>query len=273
MRILLIVLLLCATASRLGAQGGPPFFTDDPGTPGNRNWEINLGLAGTHTPGGGDYDVPNFDFNYGLGERMQLKYEIPISAATGEHNITRAGLGNSLAGIKIRPYEHRQPAAQASEDSVNFSIGTYPQVLVSNPTRSVQRGVAEPGPQYYLPLQATAKLGPVALNGEVGRWFGNRHVPSRIASGLIAGHVFSERLELFAEVYNLQDTERIGTEARQHSLTLDAGGRRALDANGHIRLLFMGGRSLRQTSRTNGEPDWIAYLGLQFQLQPKKEKR
>jgi len=29
------------------SQGGPPFITDDPGTPGNRHWEINLGWSST----------------------------------------------------------------------------------------------------------------------------------------------------------------------------------------------------------------------------------
>ena len=29
----------------LFAQGGPPLLTDDPGTPGKNNWEINLGYT------------------------------------------------------------------------------------------------------------------------------------------------------------------------------------------------------------------------------------
>ena len=32
--------------SLLHAQGGPPFITDDPGTPGNQHWEVNLGWIG-----------------------------------------------------------------------------------------------------------------------------------------------------------------------------------------------------------------------------------
>ena len=33
------------------AQGGPPFITDDPGTPGNHHWEINFGWIANHNPG------------------------------------------------------------------------------------------------------------------------------------------------------------------------------------------------------------------------------
>jgi len=30
--------------------GGPPYYTNDPGTPGNLNWEINLGYMPDLTP-------------------------------------------------------------------------------------------------------------------------------------------------------------------------------------------------------------------------------
>ena len=39
-----LALLLLAPLS-LFAQGGPPLLTDDPGTPGRNNWEINLGYT------------------------------------------------------------------------------------------------------------------------------------------------------------------------------------------------------------------------------------
>ena len=61
------------------AQGGPPFRTDDPETPGNRHWEINFGWIGDRNPASGAYQVPVFDINYGLGDRIQLKYELPIA--------------------------------------------------------------------------------------------------------------------------------------------------------------------------------------------------
>src|SRR5271154_4529864 len=92
------------------AQGGPPFRTDDPETPGNQHWEINFGWIGDRNPADGDYQVPDFDINYGLGDRIQLKYELPIAieeirppAATGgapaQAGYVIAGLGESLLGI------------------------------------------------------------------------------------------------------------------------------------------------------------------------------
>ena len=270
-RLLQFLLLLVPVlgASQAHAQGGPPFITDDPDTPGDRHLEVNIGWIANHNPANASSQVPDFDFNYGVGDRLQLKYEVPIAAATDQNNTTRAGLGESLLGFKWRPYEHHRAGEPKSDENMNFSLGTYPQASINNPTSTVRRGIVEPGPQYYLPLEFTAKLGPVDLNGEVGRWFGNRNVPSRWGRGLIAGHEFSERLELYGEIYDLQDANSIGGAPKQRAFTLDVGGRQTLDRAGHLRLLFMGGRAIQAVTRQNSEPNWIAYVGVQILLGPK----
>ena len=268
---LTLLLTLAAGASLAKAQGGPPFITDDPGTPGNKHWEINLGWIGNHNPGASSYQLPDFDINYGLGDRIQLKYELPIAAATDENNTTRAGLGQSLLGIKWRPYEHHTAGEPKSDENMNFSLGTYPQASINNPTSSVRRGVVEPGPQYYLPMEAAAKVGPINFNGEIGRWIGNRNVPSRWGRGLIAGHEINDRLELYGEIYDLQDINSIGGASKQRALTLDVGGRQSLNHAGTLRLLFMGGRGIQAVSRKDSEPNWIAYVGVQILLGPKEK--
>lgn len=250
------------------AQGGPPFITDDPGTPGNRHWEINFGWIADHNPGAAYYELPDIDMNYGWGDRIQLKYELPVAAATDQNNTTRVGLGESLLGIKWRPYEHHHDGEPKSDENMDFSVGTYPQASINNPTSAVRRGIVENGPQYYLPVEATAKLGPIDFNGEVGRWFGNKLNPSRWGRGLIAGHEFSDRFELYSEIYDLQDANRIGSIPKQRELTLDVGGRQTLDRRGHLRLLFMGGRGIQAVTRQNSEPNWIAYVGVQILLGP-----
>jgi hypothetical protein len=263
----LFALALAAPLAR--AQGGPPFITDDPGTPGNKQWEINLGWIGDHNPGHASYQLPNIDINYGWGDRVQLKYELPLAAATDQNNATRAALGESLLGVKWRPYEHHRAGEPSSDENMDFSLGFYPQASINNPTSAVRRGVVKPGPQYYLPVEFTTKLGPVDFDGELGRWIGNRNAPSRWGRGLIAGHEFSERFELYAEIYDLQDVNRIGGAPRQRELTVDLGGRQTLDRAGHLRLLFMGGRTIQAVTRQNSEPDWIAYVGVQILLGPK----
>src|SRR3954464_8962280 len=74
------------------AQGGPPLLTADPGTPGNRHWEVNLAVTVEHTPGASLYEAPLVDANYGLGERIQLKLEMLLLIESS--SATRTGLGN-----------------------------------------------------------------------------------------------------------------------------------------------------------------------------------
>src|SRR5271170_7172551 len=154
-----LVFILTAFCSHAHAQGGPPFRTDDPETPGNKHWEINFGWIGDRNPATGAYQVPDFDINYGLGNRIQLKYEIPIAieeirvspgmngAPPVPDETVVAGLGESLLGVKWRFYQHhpgdpwvgRSPSlvnkvSGAEEPVVDFSVGTYPQLWLNNPT-------------------------------------------------------------------------------------------------------------------------------------------
>ncbi len=50
LHLFLLLAPVLAAASLACAQGGPPFITDDPGMPGNRHWEINLGWIADHNP-------------------------------------------------------------------------------------------------------------------------------------------------------------------------------------------------------------------------------
>ena len=62
---------------RTRADAGPPFLSNDPGTPGNANWEINIAATQTTLHGLSVWQLPQLDVNYGLGERIQLTAEIP----------------------------------------------------------------------------------------------------------------------------------------------------------------------------------------------------
>lgn len=268
----LFLALLLLSVRLLHAQAGPPFLNDDPDTPGNRHWEINYGFTANHNPGASYYQTPDFDLNYGWGDRIQLKYELPISEATIGNNTTVGGLGESLLGVKWRYYEHRRAGSAPDDDkAVNFSAGTYPQLSLNNPTSAVRRGVVQyPGPNFLLPLEASARIGWLRLDGQVGYWFGNAHTPQDWIRGLVAGHEFTEKTELYAEIYDEQDANRIDGVPKQRETVLDAGGRHAIDKNNSLLLLFMGGRSFQKVTAANGQPNWVAYVGLQMLLGPKE---
>ena len=84
------------------AQGGPPFLTNDPGTPGNANWEINLAAAQAITRAAGSYQTPQIDLNYGLGDRIQLTYEIPYVVQKSDGEPSQSGWSNGYPGVKWR---------------------------------------------------------------------------------------------------------------------------------------------------------------------------
>ena len=68
-------------------QGGPPLITDDPGTPGPGKWEIQFSFAHERSQNERVYEAPLLDINYGVGERIQLKYEVTyltVDAGSGE---------------------------------------------------------------------------------------------------------------------------------------------------------------------------------------------
>jgi len=71
-----IWLLWLIHPSAVEAQGGPPYFTNDPATPGPFRWEINLGYIPEVSPVESEATMPDVDLNFGLGDRIQLTFEV-----------------------------------------------------------------------------------------------------------------------------------------------------------------------------------------------------
>jgi hypothetical protein len=143
-----IVFSLCAIALTLHiagsahAQAGPPFLTNDPGTPGNANWEINLGSMQTISRGVSSYEVPQIDLNFGLGDRIQLTYEVPYVLQSSGGQPVQSGWSNGYPGLKWRFLD---------EGEDGWQMSTFPQVETGASMRARQKGIAAPGPRYLLP--------------------------------------------------------------------------------------------------------------------------
>src|SRR5438270_11046679 len=97
-RRLAMICLMLFVADSVYGQGGPPMITDDPGTPGNGKWEIETAFTFLRTPERKTFEGPVLDFNYGWGERIQLKYEVgwdwadrPFCAGCGGKTALRRG--------------------------------------------------------------------------------------------------------------------------------------------------------------------------------------
>jgi hypothetical protein len=243
----LAVLPLWLAPGAARAQGGPPFLTNDPGTPGDAHWEINLAAAQTLTHGIDSYQLPQFDLNYGVGERVQLTYEVPYVIDTTPGGPRHSGWSNAYPGVKWRFLDQ-------GEDG--WQLSTFPQIETGAALSAQQRGIASPGPRLLLPFEAAKKVGPIDLDVEAGYYFPKQGLKERLI-GLVAGHAFSERFELDAELY---DDRAIGGAPRY--TLLDFGGRYQLTRG--INALFMAGRSVTGTGGAG--PTFTGYFGIQILL-------
>jgi hypothetical protein len=101
--------------------------------------------------------------------------------------------------------------------------------------------------------------------GEVGYWFtskaGPDPVPNSWIRGLLVGHEFKSKTELYLDLHDELDVQ--GPERQS---TLGVGGRQPIGMHGKMLFLGMVGRAIGVQTPTNGQPSWIAYFGVQLQL-------
>src|SRR5205085_5880853 len=122
---------------------------EDTDTPGDRTWEINLGMEAEWAGGEHTIEAPVADINYGIGERLQLTYEVPYAwpqDGDDEDGSGAHGVGDSTFGLKYRFYDNEERG---------FSMALYPQLRLHTPgaNREVSQGDA-----LSLPLIVTSEF-------------------------------------------------------------------------------------------------------------------
>jgi hypothetical protein len=150
---LLAAFAVCALgAGTARGQGGPPMITDDPGTPGDKKWEINLALAFDHRPGETAADFPAIDLNYGVGEHIQLTLQTaPVLLKREGHGLI-GGLGGTEAAVKWRFLDQQQ-------NGDGFDMSMFPRVIFNIVHSSPRRGLSDPGTRFQIPFQMAKTFG------------------------------------------------------------------------------------------------------------------
>jgi hypothetical protein len=194
---LLISFVVFFVASSAHAQGGPPLITDDPDTPGPGYWEINIPMILESSAEGRHFDAPLADVNYGIGTRIQLKFEIPWVTVDPPEQSARTGIGNSNSGVKWR-FLGGEPAL------LSWSI--YPQFEVNTSESSAAKGLVERHAQFFFPTEFTVQKGRFEINGEVGRMF-VRDGKDGWSAGVTTEIEISSRFELLGELHAQKDGE------------------------------------------------------------------
>jgi hypothetical protein len=238
--------LIVASSLGLGAvaahaDGGPPLLTDDPGTPGDGHWEINLAWTTERSADARHDEMPLADINYGVGDRVQLKFEMPWVGETGRGD---NGFGNALAGVKWRFLDQGEGGWQVS---------MYPQAELLPPGLH-HAPSAESGVGWLLPIEVQRDFGAFDAGFEVGRTL------ARSGDGWIAGvdvgRKVSDRWELLAELHD--ETSK----GEGHALAFNVGTRATLSE--HFTLLASVGSDIENTMEPRDR--WLSYLGLQLNL-------
>lgn len=265
LRPILPLIFLLSAGLPAFAQGGPPFYTNDPGTPGHLNWEINVGympfLYGDHSVS----HVPDLDINFGVGERIQLTYEnawlrvrdssssASSAASSAANSAAKFGLGQSNPGVKWRFLDGGENG---------LSISMFPQFFLNNPNDAVRRGITPTSQSFLMPFELTKKLGPVDVDYELGYQVVHGG-PNGWITGFVVGHDFTPKLEGDFEFYSQGTFHPAAGQP-----TFDFGGRYKIKES--LIVLLMAGRGFAPTSST--QPSFIGYFGMQFLFSSKKHK-
>lgn len=154
---------LLGTAVR--AQGGPPYITDDPDTPGAHNWEINTAVIGAQSHRHWDLAAPDLDINYGWGEHVQLKVDVNWASTLASDGRLISGFGATDFGVKWRLVD---------QDKSGFALSVYPQLLTNLLPSSAARGLTTDDREFFLPAEFSTEYGAFQFDAELGRNFVQR---------------------------------------------------------------------------------------------------
>jgi hypothetical protein len=229
------------------ASGGPPMITDDPGTPGDGHWEVNIAGLSSHADGATIYQLPLIDANYGVGDRIQLKYEMPWLVQDDASGNYRSAAGDGLAGVKWRFYD-------AGEDG--WQVSTYPQVEFAFPgSNAARNGLADHGTNYLLPLEFVHGFDGYDINFEAGRWFRSGQQQDTWIAGFVFTKEIRKGFELMAELH-----DEAAVHGNQEELILNLGAR--FDLSEEYTLLFAVGHDLHNS--LGPQNSVLTYAGLQL---------
>lgn len=238
----LVAILLPLLAS---AQGGPPLIVDDPGTPGDGHWEINLAGRWQASQEKRVMALPYVDLNYGWGDHVQLKFETGWATENEKGHPVATGLSNYLVGVKMRFLD---------EETSGVAVSTYPQAEFRGLFSSKEERINEDGTHLILPLEIAKSFGAWGVNPEFGIEMQSRG-DTEYFYGVAMGYEVEKEKEVLWEMRG-----RSARHSADHEWLYNLGVRWKLCAGKS--LIASAGHSV-MTFRDD-PPFFIAYLGTQI---------
>jgi hypothetical protein len=218
-------------------------ITDDPGTPGDGKFEINLAVAFEHRSGETSFDAAGIDINYGVGDRIQLTLQGGPGLLKRSGHGWIGGLGGTEAALKWRFVDN---------EKAGLTMSIFPRVIFNISKSAARRGLADDGTRFQFPIQIAKEFSGFEVGFEWGGLAGTVG-PSEWLYGLVVAKEISKTTEIMAELHG---TSRInfGNDV----LAVNFGIRQKL--NEHC--LFIG--SLGHEVRSPEARALIGYAGVQL---------
>lgn len=218
-----LITFKCEPEGNEGAETtpqSPPLDVDDPGTPGCNTWEINFVADGDLSQTQNAWELPLLDLNYGIGDNLQLKYEVPYLDERSE-GTTTAALGESKVGIKYAFFE---------EETSGLQLAVYPQrSFVSESAKAVTSGLVTSGSITTLPLLMTMKLGhlpkgDVNMTANIGYNASSKaDTENYLSAALGVGAPLFRKVSILGEVSTEQAFESQADSGRQQLVKANLG--------------------------------------------------
>ena len=219
-------------------------ITDDPGTPGNGKWENNFAITFNHRPDETNYQVPEIDLNYGVGDHIQLTLQTaPVLSKRGSHGLI-GGIGGTETAVKWRFLD---------EATSGVDMSVFPRLIFNVEQSSVRRGLADNGTRFQIPFEMAKTIGRWHMDAEVGPR-ASTVGRSQWLDGIVCGFNLAKPTMLMAE---LHDESRMNFS--RDVLTLNIGLHHEFTEN-YILIVSMG-HELRSPDQPTA---LIGYFGMQF---------
>ncbi len=186
----LLSLLLLSVAGLASAQAGPPLITNDPDTPGDGHWEINLAVTGQRDSGDWNLGAPDLDINYGLGERLQLSMHLAWAQLGEAGEAWRSGASPVEFAVRWRIID---------EATHGVSVAIQPHWATSFSPAAERKELAPAGDEFSLPVQVSRHLGKSVAGIEVGRNI-LQDAPDEWQAGVFWSRECARRLQCLAEL-------------------------------------------------------------------------
>ena len=179
------------------AVSSPPMEMDDCGTPGNMGIEVNF-VGTAERVGSGRGTESLLDANYGIGDRIQLKYERPYVTLQADGVPEQGGLGATIIGVKWR-----------FVDSHGWQVAFYPAYRFDD-AFTIKDDQGKPqereGHRAFLPLLVSRSVGRMyTVAANFGYSYNTDHLTKDVIIAFGLGRALGARGRILGEVYSERD--------------------------------------------------------------------